>query len=130
MFSSPGINTNDANENTVSNTGIQSNDPTAQLNIALNSVKQIPYTTPSFNRAVIWTNGDVGLDDRQYNVGYKQVPVDNQVAKLFTHFESPELPVTQLPFNESINKSAQKIIDNVPNKMLFSLRAPDINEGF
>lgn len=129
MFSSPGINTINANENTVQSTGIQSNDPTFQLDVSLNSVKEIPYSTPSFNRAVILTNGDVGLPDETYSVGYKQKFVDNQVSLLPFHMEAPNVPVTQLPYRESIQNS-NIIYENVPNKLLFSLRAPEINESF
>lgn len=130
MFSSPGIDTKEANPTTVQSTGIQSTDPTAQLDVTLNSMKEIPYGTPSYNRAVIWTNGDVGLPDETYSVGYKQVPVDNQVQPFLSHLEAPNVPVTQLSYTESIQQSATQVYESVPNKLLFSLRAPSINEGF
>lgn len=121
MYSSPGIPERDNNTS--------SSGPYDNLNYTLNSVHEIPYTRPSFNRSVIWTNGDVGLDDRNYSVGYKQVFVDNQVYPMLHSFEAPNVPVTQTPYNQSIFNSTQ-VQPQTSTKFLQSLRAPGINEGF
>lgn len=102
------------------------------LNSQLNSVVQIPYSNISVQpspQALLYYK-DVGLYDWQYNTGYKQQAVDNQVSVLPYHYESPDVPVTHTPFMEQLFNSTL-VYENVGGRTLFqSLRAPAVNEGF
>jgi hypothetical protein len=99
---------------------------TGQLNQQLNSVL-IQGQNPTFQRAYIMGGG---ISDTDFDVGYKQVFVDNQVSVMVSHFEAPNVPVTQLPFSQAIYNSmqaTQQVVDTLINP---NLRAPSINEGF
>jgi len=97
-----------------------------QLNTQLNSVI-IQNQNPTFQRAFIMGGG---ISDTDFDVGYKMGFVDNQVSVMVSHFEAPDVPVTQLPFSQAIYNSmfaTRQVVDNLINP---NLRAPSINEGY
>lgn len=97
---------------------------TNQLFNQLRSKVEQEYTQPSYK----WAFGlQSGLDDRNQSVGYKQVPVDNQVSVLQNRFEAPEVPVTQLPFQQNLYNSTL-VQETVNGKILYKMRSPGINE--
>lgn len=120
FFKSPAIPTSNGEMNQLEDAN------TVALREQLNSVHEIQYTQPSYNHSYFLS---AGIDDRDYNVGYKQVPVGNQVSVLAHHFEAPEVPVTQLSYKESLFNSTlvQKTVNGTP---VIAMRAPGINEGF
>jgi hypothetical protein len=102
----------------------QGDSQTQSLNEQLNSVITLPQN-PSFSR------GDrlgAGISDSDYDVGYHQLPVDNQVV-VAMHFESPELPVDNIPNKFSVHDSTLAL-KQINGKQVYPMRAPDINEGF
>lgn len=126
MFSSPSLTERIDGIDIQANNYI--NDP---LNWQLNAVTPQAITTQPIQRAPssIWQYPDVGLDDRMYNVGYHQLPVDNQVS-FIPRYESPEIPVTHLPFKDALFNSTQRT-QQAGQKLAFTgLRAPGVNEGF
>ncbi len=108
---------------------------TSALTDRLNAVSyQVPTMTAFVQRQFV-ANHDVGiLPDSAYNVGYHQVPVDNQVNNkpgiTMFRYESPDTPVSHTPFAQAIVNSmgATRQVSNPPYS--FNLRAPNINEGF
>lgn len=102
---------------------------TVGLRDQLNSV--IPYQPtmpPVFNH---WVRSyGPGVGDWNYDVGYKHVPVGNQVIPMIMRFEAPEVPVTHLPFRPVLFDSTQPY-QQAQNELMYpNLRAPAINEGF
>lgn len=100
---------------------------TVALNQQLNSFVEIPYSNPSIQRGARLA---AGIDDTDFNMGYKMHFVDNQVSQLGVTMEAPDVGVTNLPWRESLYKSSM-FQEQVPDKLYnSSLRAPAINEGF
>jgi hypothetical protein len=107
----------------------QSDPYTFALRDQLNSV--IPYQPtmpPVFNH---WVRSyGPGLKDWEYNVGWKHVPVGNQVIPMIVRFESPDVPVTHLPYRPVLFESTLPY-QQAQNEIYYSnLRAPAINEGY
>lgn len=131
MDSAPGIPTwvDGIGGNEIDN-NLMPTDHTAVLNEQLNSmVEQVP-TTPFYQRAVVLQNAMMGLEDTMYNVGYHQLPVDNQVAPQGYRYESPEVPVTNKPWTQSLYNTTLVQEQVGPIVLYQSYRAPEINEGF
>ena len=101
-------------------------DPSTQaLNVELNSVIQIPYGTPSFNRGSRMATGDEGYRD----MGYKMRFVDNQVTSI-AYYEAPEPALNSLSYSQQIYNSTL-VQKQVNGQLVYSsLRAPAINEGY
>lgn len=101
---------------------------TVALRDALNAEQPYPPTiAPTFYQAVRTTGPGIG--DAQYNVGWHQLPVPAGI-KHISHFESPNVPVTNLPFRENLYNSTL-VQKTVNHQIVYSAyRAPAINEGF
>ena len=94
----------------------------------MDAVYPYPPTTPPVYHIY---NGqyDTGVGDDQYNVGYKQLPVANEFIPTLMSYEAPDVPVTHLPFKQQLYNTTlvQRTVDH---QVVYSLRAPGINEGY
>ncbi len=94
---------------------------------------EVPYqptTAPTFPR---WVRSyGPGVGDENYNVGWHHVPVPSGiiVEAAVGRYESPDVPVTHLPFKQALYNTtlAQRQISG--HIVYSSLRAPGINEGY
>jgi hypothetical protein len=118
MYSAPVLPTNtDEREQTPDSMSVQ-------LDQNLRAIEIID-TMPSYRHNYILSTPDQG-----YDVGWKEQMVPNEVIVLPYHYESPELPVTQLPYSQAIfdsTLSRKQVNDEV---VYTNLRAPGINEGY
>lgn len=96
----------------------------------LNAV--IPYTPtmPVVFNAYIRYDGS-GVGDENYDVGYHQLPVPSGIISSWMagSFESPNLPVTHLPFSQAFTEAAFARYQSTNQPVYRNLRAPGINEG-
>lgn len=129
MDSAPGI-------PTTNNTGYAespynpTSDPySARLNQLLNAMDtQIP-TQQFYQRSTILQYPDVGVypESSMYDVGYHHVPVAQEV-KIESHYEAPETPVNNKPYNQALYDSTRKV-EQGGGQPIYNYRAPAINEG-
>lgn len=113
------------------NNSLELGDNTAILNQLLNAVTDQEPTNRFLQRdpASILQYPDVGLYDSMYYPStYRMLPVDNQVTQVH-HYESPEVPVTNLPFSQALYNSTL-VQEQVNGQIVYNLRAPGINEGY
>ena len=96
----------------------------------LNAVIPYPPTVPIAFNAYIRYDGS-GVGDENYNVGYKQQPVPSGIISSWTagRYESPDLPVTHLPFAYAFTESTFPRYQSTNQPVYRNLRAPGINEG-
>lgn len=102
---------------------------TVTLRDTLNAqVPYVPTTAPSF--PVYVRSYGPGIGDSQYNVGYKQLPVDPGILSSVQvgQFESPDVPVTHLPYTYALYNSTL-IQPQRGQVVIYAMRAPGINEG-
>jgi hypothetical protein len=102
---------------------------TVALREQLNSV--IPYqpTMPPVFQHWVRSYGP-GVGDENYNVGYHQVPVGNQVKPLIPGYEAPNIAWRHLPYYAQIYGSTMFYQQSQNELQYPNLRAPAINEGY
>lgn len=102
---------------------------TVELRSALNSVTPYQPTMPPVFNTWVRSYGP-GIGDSQYDVGYKHVPVGNQVTPLIVRYEAPDPWVRHLPYRQVLYDSSN-IYQQAQNEIFYSnLRAPAINESY
>jgi hypothetical protein len=102
---------------------------TVVLRDALNAVTPYQPTMPPVFNTWVRSTGP-GIGDSQYDVGYKQVPVGNQVIPMILRFEAPDVPVTHLPFRAVLYDSSLPYQQSQNLIIYPNLRSPAINEGY
>jgi len=124
LNTSPGIPTENGEYNP------QYDEKTVTLTDYLNAVVDQVPTSRHTQRANVITNSDVGiLPDTSYNVGYHMKIFDNNDVHIISRFESPDVPVTHIPFNNAL-KNSTYTQNQVTPPIPLNLRAPSINEGY
>lgn len=96
----------------------------------LNAVIAYTPTMPTVFNAYIRYDGS-GVGDENYNVGYKQLPVQSGIIDSWQAgaYEAPNVPVSHLPFSSAFTEAAFARNQSSNQPVYRNLRAPGINEG-
>jgi hypothetical protein len=90
----------------------------------------VTYFEPTYPPAFpVWVRTYGPTNDEQVNVGFHQDDVNPYIQPMLVRYESPDVPVTHLPYSEQLFNSTLTQATIAGQIVFNALRSPTPNEG-